>query len=188
MIQVDKSDAPQAFAYCQLVPEADSNTRASYQEFITPDGYLDPTLLYTWFFGLVHSALTKGYAEAKLLPQAQKITVKGPYENRPAVTLNIDGNIDVDLMPAFKGRGWDIDATLPQGHGRVFEEMRSILLEIKQGNSFWLLGTKPYKRVDCNNPHLLWRFAFSPIEKRLFKSSREGSSPELCYKQVRTVR
>ena len=191
LTQVDQTGAPPAFAYCQLVPGADSNKWASYQEFITPYGYLDPTLFYTWFFGLVHSALIKAFAKGELFPQAQQIPVKGPYENRPAVTLNIDGNIDVDLMPAFKGRGWNIDATLPQGPGRVFDEMRSILLEIRQGNSFWLLGTKPYKRVDgeyCNNPHLLWRFAFSPIEKRLFKSSREGSSPELCYKQVRTVR
>ena len=183
LMQVDRAGAPQAFAFCKLANKADANKIACYREFITGGGYLDPTLFYRWFFGLVQSAMKKSKDEL--------VGVVGPSENRPAVTITIDGNIDVDLMPAFKGRDWPQDATLPQGHGRMFEDMSSIKLEIERGNSFWLLGTKPYKIVDgeyCNNPHLLWRFAFSPMEKRLFRSARYGDTPELCYKQVSILR
>ena len=150
--------------------------RELWGQFLTSDGkYLSPGKLVGRFYELVRNAVTEMRASQR---------VSQPTLNGPAVTLKIDGEIDVDLVLSIEVRKWPSCAN---GWGdfstnRRWPTRRDVE-EIKMKEPTFHLVAKSFpatKRGACMDSHLYWRISFSKAEKILLGSA----SPDKKYYRI----
>lgn len=151
--------------------------RELWGQFLTRDGKcLSPGKLVGRFYKLVCDTV-------KAMREEQRGRVSQPILNGPAVTLTIDGKIDVDLVLSVEVKKWPRCAS---GWGdfatnRTWPTRRDVE-QIKMKDPKFHLVAKSFqaKTGACTDAHLYWRISFSNAEKTLLKSA----SPDKKYYRI----
>ena len=158
-----------------------SGGRELWGQFLTRDGkFLSPTQLVGRFYTLVRDAV-------KAMTEAERRRVSRIIPNLPAVTLRIDGAIDVDLVLSVEvlkwpscASGWGDFAT-----NRTWPTKRDVeQIKIKEPKFHLVPKPFPSKSSASNDSHPYWRISFSEAEKTLLKT---GSPDKQFYKITKAI-
>lgn len=155
--------------------------RELWGQFLTRDGkFLSPGELVGRFYTLVRDAV-------KAMTEAERRRVSRLTPNWPAVTLRIDGMIDVDLVLSVEVLKWPLCA---KGWGdsstnRTWPTTRDVE-QIRMKEPKFHLVPKPFPstRGASKDSHPYWRISFSEAEKTLLKSA---SSDKKFYKIAKAI-
>lgn len=152
------------------------NGRELWGAFLTADEkYLSPGILSKRFFSLVKKAV-----ENPKWNQRHRVSNVRP--NGPAVTLTIDGKIDLDLVLSIEILEWPSCASSWGESERIWPRKRDVE-KIKTLEPKCYLVAKPCE-VESRDSGDFWRISFSEAEKKLLL--REYPDKK-CYKIVKAI-
>ena len=151
--------------------------RTRWGNFLSRDGkFLSPEKLVRHFYELIRRVVKRS-------PQRGRISEM--KQNGPAVTLTIDGNIDLDLVLSVEVLEWPSCAKGWGSTNRAWPTTSDVE-QIKMKDPKFHLVAKPCpdKKGKSTDSHLYWRISFSEAEKTLLKSA---SSDKKYYRITKAI-
>ena len=139
--------------------------RARWGNFLSRDGkFLSPEKLVRHFYELIWRAVKKS-------PQTRR-QISEIKQNGPAVTLTIDGKIDLDLVLSIEVSEWPSCAKGWGSARKAWPSTRSVeQIKMKEPKFHLVAKSFPDKERTSTESHLFWRISFSEAEKSLLKSA-----------------
>ena len=155
------------------VPEG----RARWGRFLSRDGkFLSPEKLVRRFYELIQNVVTRS-------PQPRRIS--NVKQHGPAVTLTIDGNIDLDLVLSVEVLEWPSCAKGWGSSNRAWPATSDVeQIKMKEPKFYLVAKPCPDKKGTRTDSHLYWRISFSEAEKTLLKSA---SSDKKYYRITKAI-
>lgn len=155
------------------VPEG----RARWGRFLSRDGkFLSPEKLVRRFYELIQNVVTRS-------PQPRRIS--NVKQHGPAVTLTIDGNIDLDLVLSVEVLEWPSCAKGWGSSNRAWPTTSDVeQIKMKEPKFYLVAKPCPDKKGARTDSHLYWRISFSEAEKTLLKSA---SSDKKYYRITKAI-
>jgi len=151
--------------------------RARWGNFLSRDGkFLSPEKLVRHFYELIQLAV-------RMSPQRRRISkIK---QHGPAVTLTIDGKIDLDLVLSVEVSEWPSCAKGWGSTSRAWPSTREVeQIKMKEPKFHLVAKPCPDKERTSTDSHLFWRISFSVAEKSLLKSA---SSDKKFYRIAKAI-
>lgn len=151
--------------------------RERWGKFLSRDGkFLSPEKLMRHFYALIQRAVRSS-------PQGRRdLKIK---QHGPAVTLTIDGKIDVDLVLSVEVLEWPSCAKGWASTSRVWPSTREVeQIKMKEPKFHLVAKPCPDKQPALTDSLLFWRISFSEAEKTLLKSA---SSDKKYYRITKAI-
>lgn len=152
--------------------------RARWGKFLSRDGkYLSPEKLVRHFYELVWHVVMRS-------AQRRRISKIKPPDG-PAVTMTIDGKIEVDLVLSVEVLGWPSCAKGWGSTNRAWPTTSEVeQIKMKEPKFHLVAKPCPGKQGASTDSHLYWRISFSEAEKTLLKSA---SSDKKYYRVTKAI-
>ena len=150
--------------------------REVWGKFLSRDGkFLSPEKLMRHFYELIQHAVK--------MPRGRRdLKIK---QHGPAVTLTIDGKIDVDLVLSVEVLKWPSCAKGWGSTSRAWPSTREVeQIKMKEPKFHLVAKPCPEKQRTSTDSHLFWRISFSEAEKTLLKSA---SSDKKYYRITKAI-
>ena len=151
--------------------------RERWGKFLSRDGkFLSPEKLVRHFCELIQRAVKES-------PQGRRdLKIK---QHGPAVTLTIDGKIDLDLVLSIEVLEWPNCAKGWGSTSGAWPSTREVeQIKMKEPKFHLVAKPCPDKQRALTDSHLFWRISFSEAEKTLLKSA---SSDKKYYRISKAI-
>lgn len=181
--RVEYSREPAGYAKLVFKDHVAGNSgRKLWGEFFTADGKcLSPRKIVGRFYKLVLEAVNA-------TRPAQRRRVSKVMQHGPAVTLTVDGRVDIDLVLSVEVLEWPRCASGWGDHSthKTWPTKRDVE-QIKMKEPKFHMVAKPFPATEgasCMDPQVYWRISFSEAEKTLLRSA---SSDKKYYRIAKAI-